>query len=78
MRCCPLATLIDQGVAQADPGAQIEEMVRAESTIRAAARSQQLAQAPRVGAVGLGALLVAAPRRGLRRLGEVNVGADRA
>jgi hypothetical protein len=32
----------------------------------------------RVGAVGLGSLLVAAPRRGLGRLGEMDIGADRA
>jgi hypothetical protein len=38
---------------------------------------QQLAQMPRVGAVALGALLGPAPRRRLRRLGEMNRGADR-
>jgi hypothetical protein len=32
---------------------------------------------PGVGAVGLGALLVAAPRRGLRRLGEMRFSPDR-
>jgi hypothetical protein len=31
---------------------------------------------PRVGAVGLGALLVAAPCRGLGRLGEMNLAAN--
>jgi len=39
---------------------------------------QQLAQLTRVGAVGLGALLVAAPRGGVGRLGQVDLGADRA
>src|SRR4051812_6282411 len=38
---------------------------------------QQLAQVPGIGAVGLGALLVAAPGGGLRRLGEMDVRPDR-
>jgi hypothetical protein len=33
---------------------------------------------PRVGAIGLGALLVPPPRRRLGRLGEMDLGADRA
>jgi len=74
----PLAALIDERMAQADPGAQIEQVVGRNPGLGQAPDHPQLAQMPGVGAVSLGALLVAAPRRGLRWLGEMDVGTDRA
>jgi hypothetical protein len=55
-----LAALIDQRVAQAHPGAQVEQMVGRDPGLGQPADHQQLAQVPSVGAVGLGALLVPA------------------
>ena len=73
----PLAALIDERVTQAHPGAQIEQVLGRDPRLRQPPDHQQLAQVPRVGAVGLGALLVPAPRRGLGRLGEMHRRPDR-
>ena len=73
----PLTALIDQRVAQADPGAQIEQVLRWDPRLGQPPDHQQLAQVPRVAAIGLGVLLVAASRRGLGRLGEVGRRSDR-
>ncbi len=54
----PLAALIDQRVAQPDPGAQIEQVIGRNPRLGQAPDHHQLAQMPRVAAVGLGALLV--------------------
>lgn len=74
----PLAALIDERVTQTNPGAQLEQMVGRDPRLGQPADHQQLAQMARVGAIGLGALLVAAPCGGLGRLGKVDLGADRA
>ena len=74
----PLAALIDQRVTQPDPGAQIEQVLGRDVGLRQPAGHQQLAQMPRVAAVGLGALLVALQRARLGRLGQMRLGADRA
>ena len=73
----PLAALIDERVAQPDPGAQIEDVIGRDPRLRQPADHQQLAQMPGVRAIALGALLGAAQRRGLRRLGQMHAGADR-
>ncbi len=71
----PLAALIDERVTQTDAGAQVEQVLGRDPGLRQPPDHQQLAQVPGVGAVGLGALLVAAPRRGLGRFGEMDRGA---
>jgi hypothetical protein len=73
----PLAALIDQRVPQADLRAQIQQVIRRNPRLGQPSDHQQLAQVPRVGAVGLGALLVPAPRRGLGRLSKISRRADR-
>src|SRR6188472_3019358 len=57
--------------------AQIEKMRRRNPRLRQPPDHDQLSQVTGVGAIGLGALLVAAQETGLRRLGEVHVRADR-
>jgi hypothetical protein len=74
----PLAALIGQRVTQPHARAQIEQMVRRDPRLRQPRDHQQLAQMPRVRAITLGALLVAAARAGLRRLGQMRPAADRA
>src|SRR5438046_4696470 len=64
-------------MAQPDLGAQIEQVVGRDPRLGQPA-DHQLTQMPGVGAIGLGALLRPAAGRGLGRLGEVDVGADRA
>ena len=73
----PLAALIDEAVTQPDPRAQIEQVLRRDVGLRQPPRHQQLAQVPRVGPVGLRALLVALQRARLGRLGQMRLGADR-
>ena len=73
----PLATLSGQGVTQPHTRAQIQQVRRRDPRLRQPPDHQQLAQMPRVGAVGLGTLLVAAPRARLRRLGQMRPGTDR-
>jgi hypothetical protein len=58
--------------------AQIEQVIGRDPRLRHAREHQQLAQMPGIRAIALGALLVAAPRGGLRRLGQMHPGADRA
>jgi hypothetical protein len=65
-------------VPQPDPRAQIEQVIGRDPRLRHSREHQQLAQMPRVRAVTLGALLVPAPRRRLRRLGQMHARADRA
>jgi hypothetical protein len=55
----PLATLVDERVAQAHAGAEIEQVPRRDPRLRQPSDHQQLPQVPRVGAIGLGALLAA-------------------
>ena len=74
----PLAALSDEGVAQADLGAQIEQVVGRNPRLGQPADHHQLAQVAGVGAVGLGALLGAAPRGRFGRLGAVHLRPDRA
>jgi hypothetical protein len=74
----PLAALIGHGVAEPDPGAQIEQMLRRDPALRQPADRQHLPQMPGVRTIGLGALLVAAQRAGLRRLGQMHPAAHRA
>jgi hypothetical protein len=73
----PLSALIGQRVPQPDPRAQIEHVIGRDPRLRQPPDHQQLAQMARVRAVAVGALLVPAPRGGLRRLGQVRAGADR-
>jgi hypothetical protein len=73
----PLAALIDERVAQSDTGAQVEQVLGRDPRFRQPTDHQQLAQMARVGAVALGPLLGPAARRGLGRLGQMNLGADR-
>src|SRR5215217_7985576 len=73
----PLAALVNERVAQAHAGAQIEQVPWRNPRLGQPPDHQQLPQVPGVGAIGLGAFLVAAQRAGLRRLGEVHVGSDR-
>jgi hypothetical protein len=73
----PLAALIDERVAQSDTGAQVEQVLGRDPRFRQPTDDQQLAQMARVGAVALGPLLGPAARRGLGRLGQMNLGADR-
>jgi hypothetical protein len=73
----PFAALSNQGVAQPDLGAQIEQVVGRDPRLGQPADHQQLAQVAGVGAVGLGALLVAPACRRLGRLGEMHLRADR-
>jgi hypothetical protein len=72
----PLAALVDQRVTQPDPGAQLEQVLGRDPGLREPPDHQQLAQMPRVRAVGLGALLSPATGRGLRRLGQMYLSAD--
>ena len=74
----PLAALIDQGVAQPDAGAQVEQVRRRDPRLGQPADHHKLAQAAPVSAVALGRLLGLAPRGGLGRLGEMHARADRA
>jgi len=74
----PLAALIAQRVPQPQPRPQIEQMVGRDPRLRQPADHQQLAQMPGIRPIGLGALLVPAPRGRLRRLGQMHTGADRA
>jgi hypothetical protein len=73
-----LTALVDEGVAQPDPGAEIQQLVRRDPALRQPAGHQQLPQMPRVSAVVLRALLVAAQRARLRRLREMHPRADPA
>jgi hypothetical protein len=73
----PLAALVDQGVAQAHLGPQVEQVLGRNPRLGQAPDHQQLAQVARIGTVSLGALFVAASRRGLGRLGEMDIGTDR-
>jgi hypothetical protein len=77
MRCCHSAALIDQRVTQSHPCPEVEQVRRRDPRLRQPADHQQLAQVMRVGAIGLGAPLVAAHEARLGRLGQVNLGADR-
>jgi hypothetical protein len=52
----PLAALIDKAVAQPDPGAQVEQVIRRDVGLRQPPGHQQLPQMPRVSAIALGAL----------------------
>jgi hypothetical protein len=54
-----------------------QQVVGRDPRLRQPVDHQQLAQVPCVGAVGLGALLGAAACRGLGRLGQMHLGADR-
>ena len=74
----PLAALVDQRVTQPDPRAEIQQVIGRNPGLRQPADHQQLAQVAGVGAIGLGALLGAAPRARLGRLGQMHHGADRA
>jgi hypothetical protein len=73
----PLPALLTERVPQPDPGAQIEQVIGRDPGLRQPREHQQLAQMPGVRAIGLGALLGAAPRRGLGRLGQMRPAADR-
>jgi hypothetical protein len=73
----PLGTLVGEGVTQPHTGAQIQQVRRRDPGLWQPSDHQQLAQVPRVRAVGFGALLAAAPRAGLRRLGQMRPGTDR-
>ena len=73
----PLGVLLDQRVTQPDLGAQIEDVIGRDPRLRQPPGQQQLAVMASVRAVGFRALLVPAPRRGLRRLGEMHHSADR-
>ena len=64
--------LVDQRVPQPHPRAEVEDVIGRDPRLRHSPRQQQLAQMPRVGAVALGTLLVAAQRRRLSRLGEMH------
>jgi hypothetical protein len=70
-----LAALMRQRASQPDLRAKIEQMRRRDPGLRQPPDHHQLADVTRVGAIALGALLVAAPSSGLRRLGEMH---DRA
>ena len=72
----PLAALRDERVPQPHPRAQIEDVIGRDPRLRQPSDHHQLAQMPRVGAIVLGALLVPAARRGLRRLGQMHRRAD--
>ena len=74
----PLAALVLQGVAQPDLGAQLENVLGRDPRLGHSPRLEQLAQTPGILAIGLGTLLGAAQRAGLRRLGEMHLGTDRA
>ena len=71
----PLAAIVDQRVTQPNPGAQIEDVIRADPRVRQPPGQQQLAHVPSIGPVVLRALLVAAQRAGLRRLSQMWPGA---
>ncbi len=74
----PLGVLVHQRVPQPDLGAQIEDVIGRDPRLRQPPGHQQLAMMTSVRTVGLRTLLVPAQRRGLRRLGEMHHGADRA
>jgi hypothetical protein len=74
----PLAALVDQRVTQPDPGAQIDQMLGRDPTLRHPADHHQLTQTPGVGAVGLGALLAPASLGSLCRLGQLHPRPERA
>ena len=73
----PLAALIHKAVAQPNPRAQIEQVRRRDVGLRQPPRHQQLPQMPRVGPIGLRALLVALQRARLGRLGQMRASPDR-
>jgi hypothetical protein len=60
-------------VPQPNASAQLEQVLWRDPRLRQPPDQQQLAQMPRVRAVGLGALLSPAAGRGLRRLGEMDL-----
>jgi hypothetical protein len=76
MRCCHSrrwSTRVWRSLTRA----QVDEMLRRDPRLRPPADHQQLPQMAGVGAVALGALLGAAARRRLGRLGQVYPRADR-
>lgn len=68
----PLAALVDKGVTQPHPRAQIEQMIGRDPRLRQPPVHQQLPQMPGVSAVGLGPLLLPAQRARLRRLAQMH------
>ena len=72
----PFGALVDQRLAQADAGAQVEDVRRRDPRFGQAALDQQLPHEARVEAIGLRAALGPALGARLGRLGQVHLGAD--
>jgi hypothetical protein len=58
-------------MTQPHPRAQIKDVIRRDPRLRQPPGRQQLAMMPSISAIGLRALLVPTPRRGLRRLSQM-------